>query len=118
MLSGCGTSTNNVKWTVSSIVTAEQEYRCTISTGTPTAESGVSGVYVNPLTELAGTDNATDGTTNQRYWAFSAPLGTETDYVIYNISYNPINGSYTVPSSNASIPIQQILDRWYYDEPE
>jgi len=75
-------------------------------------------VYQNnsgfPQTELAGVENATDGTTNDRSFTFSLGAGTIVDIVIHAVSYESqrIN-ALTIPSSDSSIPIQQRFDRNY-----
>ena len=65
-------------------------------------------------TELAGTETATDGTTDDRNFAFSATPGTVVDIVIISLVYeNERIDGYVVPSANTSIPIQQRFDRNY-----
>jgi hypothetical protein len=65
-------------------------------------------------TEVAGAETATDGTTDDRSFTFSATPSSVVDIVILSLAYENerING-YIVPSSNASIPIQQRIDRNY-----
>jgi len=68
----------------------------------------------NPQVELAGVENATDGTTDNRSFTFSLTAGTIVDIVIVNVTYeNQRIDAYTVPGSAASIPIQQRFDRNY-----
>lgn len=64
-------------------------------------------------TELAGIENATDGTTNNRSFTFSLAVSTNIDYRIHNIGYVIIEVyGYVMPSSSTSLPIQQQTDRW------
>ena len=68
----------------------------------------------NPQVELAGVENATDGTTDNRSFTFSLSAATIVDIVIVNVTYeNQRIDAYTVPSSATSIPIQQRFDRNY-----
>lgn len=65
-------------------------------------------------TELAGIENAIDGTSNDRSFSFSLAATTSVDIRIHNITYETISIlSYEIPASNASIPIQQRFDRNY-----
>ena len=68
----------------------------------------------NPQVELAGVENATDGTSNNRSFTFSLSAGSIVDIVIVNITYeNQRIDAYTIPGSATSIPIQQRFDRNY-----
>lgn len=68
----------------------------------------------NPQVELAGVENATDGTTDDRSFTFSLSAATIVDIVIINVTYeNQRIDGYTVPGSAASLPIQQRFDRNY-----
>jgi len=69
---------------------------------------------VGTTTELAGIENATTGTTDNRSFTFSLSAGTIIDYRIHNIAYEIIEiYSYTLPSTATSLPFQQRADRWY-----
>lgn len=72
-------------------------------------------VYANDTTtELAGTENATDGTAGNRSFSFALTAGTVVDIRIFAIGYVPADLlNYTVPNADASVPIQQVADRWY-----
>jgi hypothetical protein len=64
-------------------------------------------------TELAGVENATDGTIDNRSFTFSLGVGVNIDYRIHNLSYVIIEiYNYPMPSSSTSLPIQQQTDRW------
>ena len=68
----------------------------------------------NPQVELAGVENATDGTAGDRSFTFSLAAGTIVDIVIVNVTYeNQRIDSYTIPGTSTSIPIQQRFDRNY-----
>jgi hypothetical protein len=68
----------------------------------------------NPQVELAGIENATDGVSGGRIFAFSLSAGTLVDIVLINVTYeNQRIDSFTIPGSAASIPIQQRFDRNY-----
>lgn len=65
-------------------------------------------------TELAGTENATSGTTDNRYFTFALSAGTDVDIQILSVGYENIRmTAYEVPTLDASIPIQQRVDRSY-----
>lgn len=66
--------------------------------------------------ELAGTENATDGTSGDRSFSFSLTAATVVDIYIVNVTYENVEiEDYTVPSSAASLPIQQRFDRSYFN---
>jgi hypothetical protein len=69
-------------------------------------------------TEVAGVETATDGTADDRSFTFSAEPDSVVDIVILSLIYENerING-YIIPSTNASIPIQQRIDRNYLNPP-
>jgi len=67
--------------------------------------------------EVAGIEDVTSGTTDDRFFAFSAAASLVVDYVIHhhedagqNFQTIRVN-DFTMPVTNASIPIQQIIDR-------
>jgi hypothetical protein len=69
----------------------------------------------DPNTELAGIENATVGTTDDRSFTFSLSAATVVDIIIFNVNWilppnNRIEG-FTIPGTDASIPISQIRDR-------
>ena len=75
-----------------------------------------------PPVELAGIENATAGTADARTFAFSIAAATVVDVRILHGASAAADGnhyqntnieSYTIPASNASIPIQQQIDRNY-----
>jgi hypothetical protein len=67
--------------------------------------------------DLAGVENATTGTVDNRSFSFSLSSGTVVDIAIFNQDYIlPPNNrieDYTVPGNDASIPISQVRDRNY-----
>jgi hypothetical protein len=64
--------------------------------------------------EIAGTENATDGSPENRSFTWSDAASNVVDYVIHSLLYETIRvEGFTVPASNTSIPIQQRLDRNY-----
>ena len=66
--------------------------------------------------ELAGIENATAGSTDDRSFAFSLAADTEVDYRIFNVTYEVIEVySYFIPSVNTDLPIAQKFDRVYYN---
>ena len=68
----------------------------------------------NPQVELAGIEDATDGVSGARTFAFSLSAGTLVDIVIINVTYeNQRIDDFTVPATAGSIPIQQRFDRNY-----
>lgn len=62
--------------------------------------------------ELAGVENATDGTADNRSFTASISAGTTVRYIIHNVQYEyiQVNG-FTWPSANQSLAIQQRFDR-------
>lgn len=68
----------------------------------------------NPPVELAGVENATSGSTDDRFFDFFLPAGTIVDINIVNVTYVIQRiSAYTIPPSDATIPIQQVFDRNY-----
>ncbi len=65
-------------------------------------------------TELAGIENATAGTTNNRSYSFSLTASSNIDIRIFNIAYEPADIlDYTVGTLEATLPIQQVYDPNY-----
>lgn len=65
-------------------------------------------------TELAGIEEATDGTTDNRSFTAAISAGTVVDYRIVNLAYKIIEVyNFTWPTSTQSLPIQQQIDRNY-----
>jgi hypothetical protein len=75
-------------------------------------------VYNNATgAELDGIENATAGSPGNRSFTASVGAGTVVDYVIHNVDYEYIRvESFTWPSTNQTIQIQQRFDR-NYDNP-
>lgn len=68
----------------------------------------------NPQIELAGVEDATDGTSDNRSFTFSLSAGAVVDIVIISLtSENQRIDNFTIPGSATSIPIQQRIDRNY-----
>jgi hypothetical protein len=64
--------------------------------------------------ELAGIEDATDGTPDDRSFTFSLSQGTVVDIVLASLLYvNQRIEAYSIPASDTSIPIQQSIDRNY-----
>jgi len=65
-------------------------------------------------TEIAGIENATAGTTDDRSFSFNITPNTVIDIKVFNINwiFDTIF-SFTVPSTNSDIPIAQRIDRVY-----
>lgn len=67
--------------------------------------------------ELAGIENATAGTTDDRSFSFSLSSGTIVDIAVFNETFIlPPNNrieDFEVPSNDTSIPISQVRDRNY-----
>lgn len=65
-------------------------------------------------TELAGIENATTGTTDNREFTFSLAAGTDVDIHILNVTYETVRLlAYEVPTADTDVPIQQQFDRVY-----
>lgn len=63
-------------------------------------------------TELAGIENATAGTTDDRSFLASIGAGVSVDYVLHSVLYETIRvESFTWPSTAATLPVQQRFDR-------
>lgn len=69
----------------------------------------------DPQTELAGVENATDGTAGNRSFTFTLSAGTIVDVVVHNISYEHERFELTIPASASSIPINLRFDRNYFN---
>lgn len=65
--------------------------------------------------EYDGIENATAGSPGDRSFSFSLSAGTVVDIVILNVNYRlPPNDrieGFTIPSSDTTIPVSQVLDR-------
>jgi len=65
-------------------------------------------------TELAGIEDATAGSADNRSFAFAIAAAVSVDIRIHNVTYEPETIlAYTIPSTDTSIPIQQRFDRNY-----
>ena len=63
-------------------------------------------------TELAGVENATAGTIDDRSFTASIAAATSVDYRIHNVTYVTIeNYAFTWPSSDQNLPVAQQFDR-------
>ena len=68
---------------------------------------------------VAGIENATAGTTDNRSFAWSALATTNVYYKIFNVAYEEIHvKGFIVPGTNTSIGIQQRFDRNREDPPQ
>ncbi len=68
-------------------------------------------------TEVAGIEDATDGTTDDRSFTFSLQSTTVVDLVIHSIKYvSQRIESFTVPGTDTDLPIQQQFDRNYLNQ--
>jgi hypothetical protein len=69
----------------------------------------------NPPVELAGIENATVGTADNRSYTFSLSGGTLVDIVVFTVDWIlPPNNrieDFTVPGTDTSLPISQVFDR-------
>ena len=69
----------------------------------------------NPPVELAGIENATVGTVDDRSYTFSLSGGTLVDIVVFNVNWIlPPNNrieDFTIPGADTSLPISQVFDR-------
>ena len=66
-----------------------------------------------PQTELAGIENATDGTEGNRSFTFSLPVGTTVDIVLISVQYeNERLDDFTL-SVSQDLPFEQTFDRNY-----
>ena len=64
--------------------------------------------------EIAGTEDATDGTTGNRSFTFSDAAANVVNIVIHNTNYVYIRiTNFTIPGTDTSIPVQQRFDRNY-----
>jgi hypothetical protein len=63
-------------------------------------------------TELAGIENATAGSTDDRSFTASIAASTVVDYVLHSVLYETIRvENFTWPNSDSTIPVQQRFDR-------
>jgi len=116
---GSGTITLNISGgTVPSIRTAGATVNVVASvtvTFTGMKDNTEVRVYrVSDDSVVDGIEDATTGSTDDRSFSWSAAAGLEVYYILHNVAYETIRvNSFTVPSDNASIPIQQRIDRNY-----
>lgn len=96
-----GASTTTVNDTVNVTLTGMQE------------NTEVRVLAFGTNTELAGIENATAGTSGSREFTFSLNASTATTIKVHAVSWEHISIDYTVPTTAASIPIQQRFDRNY-----
>lgn len=107
-----GGSTPSVRNAASSTTTVNNNINTTLTGLKDNTEVRVYST--GTTTELAGIENATDGSPDARTFAFSLTAGTGVDIQIFNIGYDPVRlVNFVVPSTDSSVPIQQIADRWY-----
>ena len=71
------------------------------------------GTNSYPQTELAGIEDATDGTTDDRSFSFSLEVGTVVDIVIHNKNYRYLRIEDFELTETQDLPITQIFDRSY-----
>ncbi len=65
-------------------------------------------------TALAGIENATDGSADNRAFTFALSAGTDVDIQILSVGYENVRlETFEVPTSDSSVPIQQRVDRNY-----
>ena len=70
----------------------------------------------NPQTELAGVENATDGTTDDRSFTFSLSAGQSVDIVYWNKEFEqipPRTNGFIIPSTDTEFSIVQLEDPNY-----
>lgn len=66
------------------------------------------------IIEVAGIEDATDGTTDDRSFTFALAASTIVDIAIINVTYeNERLETFKIPAAASSIPIQQRFDRNY-----
>lgn len=69
-------------------------------------------------TELAGVENATDGSTDNRSFSATISAGTVVDYVIISLLYENIRiEGFTWPTVTQDLPVVQRFDRNYENPP-
>tara|TARA_R110002153_G_scaffold254134_1_gene412466 strand:- start:4008 stop:5570 length:1563 start_codon:yes stop_codon:yes gene_type:complete len=67
-----------------------------------------------PQVELAGIENATDGTTNNRSFTFTLDAGVVVDIAYISLAYqNERTNNFTIPGVDTTIPVSQRIDRNY-----
>jgi len=75
----------------------------------------------NPPVELAGIEDATDGTPDNRSFSFSLGAGQTVDIAVFNITWNlPPNHrieDFLIPSTDTTIPLTQVIERNYNNPP-
>jgi hypothetical protein len=80
--------------------------------GTTTAVAGVETLSGGTGTGLTGPDAAASGSTDDNTFSFTATVGASYDIRIFNLNWiaEPLF-AFAVPSTNTTIPIQQVTDR-------
>jgi len=70
----------------------------------------------NPQVELAGTENATGGSFDDREFSFSLNAGTIVDIVVHSVVYESLRiNNFTIPSTDSTFPVDQRFDRNYFN---
>jgi len=70
-----------------------------------------------PQTELAGIENATDGTTDNRSFTFTLAVGTIVDIVLISVQYENERLDNFELTTTQDLPFEQVLDRNYSNPP-
>lgn len=113
---GSNLQTNSYRNTGGGSVTIENNISVTLTGMRDNTEVRILDNADNNI-ELAGIENATAGTTDDRSFTFSLAASTIVDIAIFNINYIlPPNNrieNFVVPASPSSIPISQIPERVY-----
>lgn len=112
-ISGSGTPATNLTYrTDGAIVNINQNVTVTFDKMKDNSEVRIYSAGTK--TELAGIENATSGTADNRSFAASIAAGTSVDYTVVNEQYEIIRvEGFTWPSANQTIDIAQRIDRNY-----
>lgn len=108
LINATGTSnTSSFTITGSGTVTIDNPVSLTFTGLVPDTEVRIYDP--SDMTELAGIEN----TSGSFSYQFNYVPATEIIYVIFNIQYQPIKTTLTLPANDTNLPIQQVFDRVY-----
>lgn len=114
-ISGSGTTASNLTYRSDGATVVIQQ-NVTLTFDTMKDSSEVRVYAAGTKTELAGIENATAGSADNRNFPASLGAGVSVDYTIVNEQYEIIRvEGYTWPSANQTLAIQQRFDRNFED---
>ena len=113
-----GGTTVNFRNASSGTVTIENNASITVTGLKDNTEVRIfDSATTGPQTELAGIENATDGTTDDRSFTFTLAVGTIVDIVLISVLYENERLDDFELTVTQDLPFEQVLDRNYSNPP-